>query len=259
MLRVQNLGVAYKDYEAVRDVSFELHPGEWLMLIGPNGAGKSTIIKAVSQSLKYNGEVTLDGQDISKLHARQLAKKMAVLQQSHAVGYAFTVEQLVRFGRYAYTSAFSRVDTQGERLVEEAIDVCCLSRIRHQNVLTLSGGELQRAFLAQAFAQDAPLLLLDEPASHLDMAYQQTLFELVETWRKHDKRAVLSVVHDVQMARRYGTHALLLKDGRVTASGIVDDVFTRGNLQTVYAMDVNAWLSWLHAPWLDGQTGTHSV
>lgn len=259
MLRVQNLGVAYKDYEAVRDVSFELHPGEWLMLIGPNGAGKSTIIKAVSQSLKYNGEVTLDGQDISKLHARQLAKKMAVLQQSHAVGYAFTVEQLVRFGRYAYTSAFSRVDTQGERLVEEAIDVCCLSRIRHQNVLTLSGGELQRAFLAQAFAQDAPLLLLDEPASHLDMAYQQTLFELVETWRKHDKRAVLSVVHDVQMARRYGTHALLLKDGRVTASGVVDDVFTQGNLQTVYAMDVNAWLSWLHAPWLDGQTGTHSV
>lgn len=146
MLRVQNLGVAYKEYEAVRDVNFALCPGEWLMLVGPNGAGKSTIIKAVSQSLKYKGEVTLDGQDISKLHARQLAQKMAVLQQSHAVGYAFTVEQLVRFGRYAYKSAFSRVDTQGERLVEEAIDVCGLSRIRHQNVLILSGGELQRAF-----------------------------------------------------------------------------------------------------------------
>lgn len=259
MLSVRKLSVSYLDFDAVRDVSFELEKGQWLMLAGPNGAGKSTMIKAISNSLKFDGQVQMAGQDVTRLSARQLARHMAVLQQSHAVGYAFTVEELVRFGRYAHQRRFSHHDPEGQRMVDEAIAVCGLADIRHQNVLTLSGGELQRAFLAQAFAQDAPLLLLDEPASHLDLAYQQTLFELIADWLKVDGRGVVSVVHDLQLARRYGSHALLLDQGRLVASGSMENVFTRDNLQQVYGMDVNAWLNWLHDPWQDGQIGDDSV
>ena len=259
MLSVRKLSVSYLDFDAVSDVSLELESGQWLMLAGPNGAGKSTIIKAISNSLKFDGQVLVAGQDVTRLSSRQLALHMAVLQQSHAVGFAFTVEELVQFGRYAHQRRFSHSDPRGRELVNEAIAVCGLSAIRTQNVLTLSGGELQRAFLAQAFAQDAPLLLLDEPASHLDMTYQQTLFELIATWLKTKGRGVISVVHDLQLARRYGSHALLLNQGRLVASGSMDAVFTRDNLQQVYGMDVNAWLNWLHAPWLDGQNGDDSV
>ena len=259
MLSVRKLSVSYLDFDAVSDVSLELESGQWLMLAGPNGAGKSTIIKAISNSLKFDGQVLVAGQDVTRLSSRQLALHMAVLQQSHAVGFAFTVEELVRFGRYAYQRRFTHSDPKGQELVEQAIAVCGLSDIRHQNVLTLSGGELQRAFLAQAFAQDAPLLLLDEPASHLDLGYQQILFDLIAQWRKVGKRAVISVVHDLLLARRYGSHALLMNQGKILASGSMDEVFAKEHLMAAYGMDVGAWLRWLHAPWQDGQIGDDSL
>jgi len=201
------------------------------------------------------GKVIIQGSDAKSLSARALARRLAVLRQSHSLGYAFTVEQLVTMGRYAHQTAFSRGDPQGRQKVEEALALCGLSGIRGQNALTLSGGELQRAFLAQVFAQDAPLLLLDEPASHLDLAYQRLIFDTVRDWLQTPGRAVMSVVHDLQLARRYGTHALFMKQGRSVAFGARDSVFTRKNLQAVWDMKVGDWFIWLNEPWLMDKKG----
>ncbi len=254
MLQAERLGVNYRGFEAVKDVSFHLKAGQWLMLAGPNGAGKSSLLQAVAQTVPCTGKVIIQGSDAKSLSARALARRLAVLRQSHSLGYAFTVEQLVTMGRYAHQTAFSRGDPQGRQKVEEALALCGLSGIRGQNALTLSGGELQRAFLAQVFAQDAPLLLLDEPASHLDLAYQQSTFELIAGWLKTPGRAVMSVVHDLQLARRYGSHALLMREGRCLASGEMEQVFSDGRLQQAFGMEVRAWFSFLQAPWADGQT-----
>lgn len=259
MLKVQALSVRYQAFEAVRDISFDLQEGQWLMVAGPNGAGKSTLLKAIAGSLPFSGKVWLSGSDTAALSAGKMALRLAVLQQSHAVGYAFTVEELVRLGRYAHQSGFLRNDPQGKEKVDEALRRCGLDGIRRQNVLTLSGGELQRTFLAQVFAQDTPLLLLDEPASHLDLAFTQTLFSLISEWLKTPGRAVVSVVHDLQLARRYGTHALLMKGGNLAAGGTADTVFTDGNLTAVYGMDVPKWFNWLHAPWMNGQRPNDSI
>ncbi len=152
-------------------------------------------------------------------------------------------------GRYAHQNAFSDSDPGGRAKVDEAIRRCGLSLIRRQNALTLSGGELQRVFLAQVFAQDAPILLLDEPASHLDLAYQKEIFDLVQEWLRTPGRAVICVVHDLQLAMRYGTHALLLNRGRCEAAGTVGEVLTPHSLTRVYGMNVPGWLTWLHEPW----------
>lgn len=259
MLKVKGLSVRYQAFEAVRDISLELLEGQWLMLVGPNGAGKSTLLKAISGSLPFSGKVWVSGTDTASLSPGKIALRLAVLQQSHAVGYAFTVEELVALGRYAHQRGFLRSDPDGRAKVDAALDLCGLTGIRNQNVLTLSGGELQRTFLAQVFAQDTPLLLLDEPASHLDLAFMQNLFGLIARWLKTPGRAVVSVVHDLLLARRYGTHALLMKNGRAEAQGTAGSVFTEENLKAVYGVDVAQWFNWLHEPWMNGQKTTDSV
>jgi iron complex transport system ATP-binding protein len=249
MLKASRLCVSYQKNQVLKDITLSLEEGQWLMVVGPNGAGKSTLIKALSQTVAYTGEVSILGRDAARLPSHELALRLAVLQQKHTVAYAFRVEELVALGRYAHQNILSGGDASGRYKVDEAIERCGLGGIRQQNAMTLSGGELQRVFLAQVFAQDAPILLLDEPASHLDLAYQQATFSLISDWLKAPGRAVLSVVHDLQLAMRYGNGAMLLDQGECAALGDMREVLTGETLGRVYHMDVPGWLSWLHEPW----------
>ena len=251
MLQVKGLGVQAGGQKLIRDISFSLLAGDWLMLVGPNGAGKSTMLGAISQSLPYQGSVTFDDKDLARMKPRSRAACLGVLGQRHAVGYAFTVLEVVRLGRYAAQgSFFSRQgDPRGRQLIDEAIAMTGLEHLLDHSVLTLSGGELQRVFLAQLFVQDPRLLLLDEPANHLDLLYQQQLFSLLQTWLKTPGRALISVVHDLSLARKYGTKALLLHQGKMSALGEVRAALTPQTLQSVYQMDVFAWMRGLLSEW----------
>lgn len=250
MLTAQNVTVRYGARTVVDDCSFTLQAGQWLMLAGPNGAGKSSLIAALSRGVPYAGAITLGDRDIRTLKPAQLARRVGVLTQRHAVGYDYTVEQIVSLGRYAHRKGLlSLRDDEGTEKVENALRQTGMLALRHKSVLTLSGGEVQRTFLAQVLAQDPQLLLLDEPANHLDLGYQQQLFALIGEWLHQPGRAVLSVVHDLSLAAKYGTHALLLNEGRCVAQGNVREVFTRERLQSVYQMDVYAWMQGLLAQW----------
>lgn len=250
MLEVRNLSVSFGKTDIVKDISFSLEEQQWLMIVGPNGAGKSTIINAISQGVAYKGTVLLDGEDVSKCRVSELAKKMGVLTQHHNVGYSFTVEEVVRLGRYAYSGGlFGNGGKDDEQMVNEALELTGLSELRGQSVLTLSGGELQRTFLAQLFAQDPRLLVLDEPTNHLDLIYQRQVFDLVSEWMKKPGRAVISVVHDLSLARAYGTRAILMDGGRILADGSIGEVFKRDNLEKAYDMDVYGWMSRMLSQW----------
>ena len=250
MLKGENITVRYGDYTVLNNLSFHLETGQWLMLVGPNGAGKSTLIEAISQGAPYTGKILLEGKDIRTLKASHLARKVGVLAQKNAVGYAYTVEEVVGLGRYAYTSSFfSNRDEEGKDRVTEALEMTGLSHLRHASVLTLSGGELQRAFLAQVFAQDPQILILDEPANHLDLVYQKHIFSLIREWLKTPGRAVLSVVHDLSLARKYGTHGVLMHKGQNIAQGDLRSVLTPENLAAVYDMDVYRWMRDMLSQW----------
>lgn len=252
MLTARHVCVRYGQKTVVSDVSLSLTAGQWLMLAGPNGAGKSTLIAALAQGAAYTGEIELDGQSLRAMKPAQRARRIGVLTQQHAVGYDYTVEEIVSLGRYAHSRGFfDRADDAGEARVEAALRATGMDGLRSQSLLALSGGEVQRAFLAQVFAQDPQILILDEPANHLDLLYQKHIFTLIGDWLKAPGRAVISVVHDLSLARRYGTHALLMDGGRCAAQGTVDEAFTPESLRRVYGMDVHGWMREMLGQWTE--------
>ena len=252
MLNAENVTVRYGAHTVVDRLSFSLEEGQWLMLAGPNGAGKSSLISAIAQGVPYEGTIRLNGRNLREFRPAELARKIAVLAQQHTISYGYTVEEIVQLGRYAHQRGLlGHRDEDGPDAVERALELTGMKLLRKRSLLELSGGEVQRAFLAQVLAQEPEILLLDEPANHLDLVYQQSLFSLIGQWLQTPGRAALSVVHDLSIARRYGTHAVLMNEGRAVAQGPIEAVFTPENLQKVYSMDVYGWMSDLYALWQD--------
>lgn len=155
MLRGDHISVRYGAATVVDDLSFHLEEGQWLMLAGPNGAGKSTLIEAIAQGVPYTGSIRWEEQELRAMKPAQLAQRIGVLSQKNSVGYAYTVEEVVGLGRYAWKSGlFSGSDDQGKQQVEKALEMTGLTELRRASMLTLSGGETQRVFLAQVFSQN---------------------------------------------------------------------------------------------------------
>ena len=247
-LEAKNVRVRAGGKDIVKDVSFALADGEWLMLVGPNGAGKSTLVGAVSGSVPCEGDILLEGASLRAMRPAARARRIGVLDQQVSMTYAFSVEEVVAMGRYAHRESAFGGDRDGQRCVDEALEAVGLTGQRRQSMLTLSGGERQRAFLAQALCQSPDVLILDEPGNHLDLAYEKQLFELIDGWRRAPGRAVICVVHDLSLARLYGTHALLMDQGR-GAWGTVDEVLTPQRLEAVWGMDVQGWMKRLQEAW----------
>ena len=255
MLKADGLTAAYGRKTVLADIRFALSPGDWLMVVGPNGAGKSTLLRAIAQSIPHAGRVRLLGREVEAMSPRDRARHMGVLAQHSGAYAAFTVAQVAAMGRYAHGQGrlFPKDPQAGQR-IQQALRFAGMEALADRSILTLSGGELQRAFLAQVMAQDPNLLLLDEPGNHLDIPYQSQLFDGIARWlRGAPNRAAISVVHDLSLARAFGSHALLLAAGRQAAFGPVDQVLDRPRLQAAYGMDVCAWMQRLARGWVSGE------
>ena len=250
MLEVNDLTVSIGGRDIIANIDVSLSEGQWLMVVGPNGAGKSTLISAISNGIEYTGDVKFEGASLRNTKPNALAKLFGVLMQNHSVGYSFTVDEVVKLGRYAYSQGiFGSMSDEDDEKIEWALNATGMIPMRTQSVMTLSGGELQRTFLAQLLAQNPKLLLLDEPSNHLDLVYQKQVFELISEWLKQPGRAVISVVHDLSLALAYGSHAILLNKGKMIASGTVEETFGRENLRNAYDMDVFDWMRQMLDQW----------
>lgn len=249
MLRVKDLTVRYGSLTVVNRLGFSVEEGQWLMIVGPNGAGKSTVLNAVTQGVPYSGEILFDGESVRKMRPGILARSMGMLTQSHFSAYPFSVEEVVALGRYSYSSGFLSHGRGDGEAVDTALKLTGMETQRKQSLLTLSGGELQRTFLAQVFAQNPKLLLLDEPTNHLDLIYQKQVFGMISDWLKTPGRAVISVVHDLSLAKAYGTKALLMDQGCAVSQGNLSEVLTPENLDKVYRMDVRTWMHKMLSQW----------
>ena len=241
-LTVSGLSAAIGRKQILQNIAFDVREGDWLMLCGPNGAGKSTLLRCVSGALGCQGEVSLDGEDVRRMKPARRALLMGMMAQTHRTAYAYTVEEVVRLGRYARRGFLGGADPQARSALDEALRLTGLTGLRNRSVLSLSGGEYQRCMLAQTLCQQPALLLLDEPANHLDLNYQQQLYTLVDAWRREKGRAVITVEHSLTAARRWGTHALLLRQGCQLAFGPVAQTLTDALLADAWQMDVAGWM-----------------
>ncbi len=257
LLSIVDMNAFYAEKKALSHVSMTVEPGDWMMLIGPNGAGKTTLVRAVTGELRFTGSIRIDGRDVRDMKPKELARHVGVLMQGSGSGYPFTVEEIVSLGRYAYRSGPLHAGRVGDaEAVRKSMEETGLTNLAGRSVHTLSGGELQRVFLAQVLAQDPDILILDEPANHLDLIYQKQLFELLEGWiREKENRAILTVMHDLSLARRFGTKALLLREGKPVCSGTPDEVCEDRVLLDAYRMDVGAWMRELSRSWENPGSG----
>ncbi|MDE2782532.1 MAG: ABC transporter ATP-binding protein [Gemmatimonadota bacterium] len=236
VLRGRGLTFAHPRAEAaaVRDVSLSVTPGQLLAVVGPNGAGKTTLLRLLTGSLSpEQGEVLLDNRPLDGLDDRERARALAVVPQSESSPFPVTVREMVAMGRYAHLGPWERTGGHDRAVVERALERCAVAELADRQINELSGGERQRSRIARALAQEAPILLLDEPTAGLDLRYRMELFHLLRELRG-EGLAVLVITHDLNLAARFADRLLLLDRGRATARGAPESVLSREALEAVY-------------------------
>ena len=238
-LRGENLALGYRRDRVVHDVSLQLRPGAVTALIGPNGSGKSTVLRALARLHPVDGGTVHVGASESRaLSAKEFARTVAMLSQSRPHPSGLEIRDVVAFGRHPHRGRFAGVSDADRAAIDSALALAGLVEMAHRAVDELSGGELQRVWLATCLAQDTGILLLDEPTNHLDLRYQIETLDLVRDLA--DRGTALGVVlHDLGHAASVADEVILLHNGRVRASGLPADVLTSENLSEVYGLHID--------------------
>jgi iron complex transport system ATP-binding protein len=237
VIETRDLWVRFGPVAAVRGLTFRAETGGWTALIGPNGAGKTSALRALAGLVPYEGEVTLEGRDARRLGRRALARLVAFVPQKPETPPALTVAEYVLLGRtphIAYLGGEGRSDRDAATRALRRLD---LEDFAQRPLGSLSGGELQRAVLARALAQEAPVLLLDEPTTSLDLGRQQLVLELVDALRR-DGLTVMTTMHDLTLAGQYAERLVLLDGGSVVAEGTAAEVLSAPNVSAHYGANV---------------------
>lgn len=236
---VDDVVVRIGEAELVHGVSFAVEAGGWLGLLGPNGAGKTTLLRVMAGLLPPSrGSVRVDGRDVRSCRPRELARHVALVDQRPTLPPGMTVAEYVLLGRTAHVPLLGTESPQDLAVVDDAMARLDVARFADRDVLTLSGGEAQRVVLARALAQEAPVLLLDEPTTALDLAHQHTVLELVDQLRAERDLTVVSSLHDLTVAAQFCRDAVLLACGEVMATGAVRDVLRPEAIEVAYGAQV---------------------
>lgn len=238
-LKIENLVCGYNPNKPIiKDISFEINDGEFVGIVGPNGSGKTTLLRTLVGLLKpSSGSVMIGNHHIDILDRKELARRVAFVPQLMEPVEGFTVEDLVVLGRTPYLDRFSFENEDDMEAVKWAIEELRVEDLKDRPITELSGGEFQRVAIARALAQEPRVLLLDEPTSHLDIRYQVNICKLLRRIRSH--RSIVATFHDLNLAARFCSKLVLLKNGEVVAEGPPSVVVTPENIWKAYRIKVS--------------------
>ena len=252
-LKIDGLSCGYGGEDIVKNVSLTVQGGETAAIAGPNGCGKTTLLRAVCGLIPITaGKVLIDGKSIADISPKERAQRIAMLSQTGAGGdyFGYTVLNTVLMGRYSRQKGTVFSETSGGDIsaAEKYIDEVGLSGCEDRLITELSGGQLQRVFLARAFAQEPDILVLDEPANHLDIKSQNELAELLKRFAESGK-AVVGVFHDISFAAAVSDRILLMKDGEAAVCGNTEDIVRSERLSEVFGTDIRAYMKKILKIW----------
>lgn len=236
LLEIEHLVVRAGDVDLVEVAGLELEAGRWLSVVGPNGAGKTSLVEAVAGLRRFEGVVRVAGRDIGRLSERERARRLAFVPQHPAVPSGMSLTDYVGLGRTAHQGVLVAVSPAGRARVAEAIGRLGLEDLARRDMATLSGGERQRAVLARTLAQEAPLAVLDEPTTGLDLAHQLETLDALRREVDEGRLAVLSTLHDLTLAGQYADELALLDRGRLVLRGPSRDVVRSSELGAAYGL-----------------------
>jgi len=243
MLVIKSLYAGYNKKDVIFNINFQIQKGESLCILGPNGCGKSTLLKSIARVIDYKGNVSMNGENISAIPRRELAKKIALLSQSALMFFPYTVYETVSMGRYPYSKGlFKNLSDDDKNIIEDIAKKLDIWDIKDQMIDELSGGTLQRVFLARTLTQTPDIILLDEPANHLDLKHQIELLEFLKVWVKERNKTLIAVFHDLNLARQFGDTAIVMNNGAIAAAGKIDEVLDSNVLNDVYGINIHKYM-----------------
>lgn len=243
MLHINNVSCGYDGEDIVKEVSFKVQRGKNLCIVGPNGCGKSTLLKSIANLLDYRGNITLDCKEIKKLSRKDLAKNVALMTQASNIYFPYTVYETVSLGRYAHLKGvFSKLSKEDNEIILQSIDNVGLLDMKDKLISELSGGQLQRVYLARAFAQNPEVILLDEPTNHLDLRCQIEILDNLNKWSKENNKIVIAVLHDLNLVQTFGEQVIMMDRGKIVSNGIANEVLNDKKVQEVYGIDVKGFM-----------------
>ncbi|MGE6783849.1 ABC transporter ATP-binding protein [Ensifer adhaerens] len=234
-LRAEGITVGYRD-AVLRDLSVVIPEGSFTVIIGPNACGKSTLLRAFARLLQpESGEIFLKGRPIGSYASRDVARSLGLLPQSSTAPDGITVAELVARGRHPHQTFLKRWSRHDEAAVGEAMTVTGVANLASERVDRLSGGQRQRVWIAMVLAQQTEILLLDEPTTYLDIAHQVDLLDLCRALNRTG-RTLVAVLHDLNLACRYATHVIAMRDGEILAEGPPTEIVTADLVRKVFGL-----------------------
>lgn len=235
MLKIENLSAFYGKKQVLFDISLSIERGKFTAIIGANGSGKSTMLSCIASLREYSGKITLDNREITSIPRRERAKIVSFLPQSLPITQ-FSVGETVAFGREPYTDLSGRLSDEDKKAVEKSIEKCGISHLKNKKLTEISGGERQMAYLAMTLAQNADLLLLDEPTTYMDASRAREFLTTLKSAQTEGK-TVAAVMHDLTQAVKYADNIILIDSGRIVFAGTREEGIESGAIENVMGVE----------------------
>ncbi len=238
VFNVENVSLEIEGKKILSDINANFEQYKFNTIIGPNGCGKSSLIKLFAKINKQSkGKILFFGQELDKVKRKEFAKQVSFFFQFNDSTSDITVKQMVAYGRSAHKKLYQSLDNNDFTIVDDAIEKCDLIGFENREMNSLSGGEKQRVYLAMTLAQEPEIIVLDEPTNHLDIKYQFQLLSLVRNIMDQKDLTIICILHDFNQVLKYADNTLILKDGKVYASGITHEVITVESVREVFGIE----------------------
>lgn len=234
---IDDLCFSYGEKDVLNGISVSIKKGSLVGILGPNGCGKTTLLRCVSGYLKpKRGSIKVEGREVSAFGSRELSRMMALVPQHAVMEFDFTVRDIVLMGRNPHQKWFSQATEEDVLTAESAMRKTGVLELADRSVLTLSGGEWQRAIVARALCQQSSLMLLDEPVSNLDIKHQIDILRMVKDVVENNGITAVCVLHDINLAAQYCSDILMLKEGKTYLWGSPCEVISEQSIKSVYGI-----------------------
>jgi iron complex transport system ATP-binding protein len=243
-ISVKKLCVAYEDNLVIDNMNLSIPKGKISVIIGANGCGKSTLLKSIARVIKQkSGEIFINGKNIKSQKEKYIATQVAFLPQGPVCPSGITVKELVSFGRFPHQKLIGGFNLHDKEIVDWAIEETGLKDFSNREIESLSGGQRQRAWIAMTLAQETDIIMLDEPTTYLDMAYQLEVLQVLEKLNKQKNITIVMVLHELNNACRFASNIIALKKGKIISQGIPKEAITKESLRGIYGIEGKLQLS----------------